>query len=120
MRLLVIRFLLVLACGILLGHNLIPHHHHPDKVEVYVTHEEDDHGHHHHFTHNIDDAYWLKIFDFKLLPSDSYASVLDVPLCFEIINPVGLQHFKWIQLKEHPPSCAYLHAFFLRGPPSLS
>lgn len=119
-----------LAYAILLGHNIIPHHHH-DPKEYFTVHQDTDHHHdvdsdddglNHlffHFTHSVEDFSFTSSHNITNTFSKQQLSfitllhddlVLDNFVCRAVLDKPPADHLIYISPISHPSG--------LRAPPS--
>lgn len=120
---------LTLAYAILLGHNIIPHHHHDNPKKLSENHETDHHDHDtdndglshllSHLihsaagytfpaTHNITNTFFKQQFSFVAVLPDNYS--LDEFLIPPLLHKPPAEHLIYISPHSHPSG--------LRAPPA--
>ena len=110
-----ISYLLLLGFSVLLGHSLVPHHHHAEILEHKAHHASDDHPFHCHAFNNV--AF------FKESPSHLQhrvreISTLMIPLTQYVMEPpAAFGLYRYISLIIPDKSFKYCGAISPRAPP---
>ena len=112
--------LLLFTCfSVFLGHNLIPHHHHSEAINLVEDHHDsDDHPKRCHAFNGID---FVKYNSTDVLQPVRIISTLTVPVSqLQLEPPFALEFQRFIFLKIPDKSTDYFGAISLRAPPPFS
>lgn len=124
-----ISILLSIIFGVFLGHNLVPHHHHTEKINVPVTaqcpvehgDQQDDHeaDHHPRHCHAFNDVVFDKYSPQQIQPRVRMVQSTIVPVPVATPAPaVNAGIPMYVCLKIPDPSSRYFGARSLRAPPA--
>ena len=112
-------FFSVAIYGIILCHNIVPHHHHDEVGEI--EHQEDSDAHDHNvFSFGTLDEAFLPVKNITIVPPDFALQLFSIS---DITLITGISFFKsqneYVTYQEFPPPENFHNSLPLRAPPFL-
>ncbi|MCK5135261.1 MAG: hypothetical protein KAR19_05690 [Bacteroidales bacterium] len=122
-----ISLILLLCFTILLGHNLVPHHHHAEilpgaintdcPIEHEDHHDSDDHPFHCHAFNNVD-FFKINHLDIQKKPGVILIRTISVSKT-DLVPSADVESYRYVRLKIPDESAACYGAISLRAPPAF-
>jgi hypothetical protein len=119
MKLMFYKSIVFAAFGLLLIHNITPHHHHDHPLASKHTHQHPGQNNHDHplSFHSVDETFILRYWEIKLVDRSVETTLIPVVLSFSNGTIEGVASGFFTNRCADPPSHQFLSACSFRGPP---